>query len=220
MKLSPMNFWDFHTHQKGKANAIFNGDDEVSPAGLFCSLGIHPWDLDENWEVKWLKISSQVKESPSVLAIGECGFDRLKGPELEIQKAAFHAQASLAFELGIPLILHCVKGHDLLLEYLKKEKNIPQIIWHGWNLKPDLALRLLDFPVFFSFGHHLKKEESNAQAWLKACPPHRIFFETDDSNMEISEIYQAASLILGLSPAELAQQGISNWNQISSRKIQ
>ncbi|WP_338226236.1 TatD family hydrolase [Algoriphagus confluentis] len=219
MKLSLMNLWDFHTHQKGKDHSIFNGEENPEES-RYRSLGIHPWTLDQFWEKKWDDISKQVKDSASVLAIGECGFDRIKGPDLELQKAAFHAQTRLAFELGIPVILHCVKGHDLLLEYLKKEKNPPSIIWHGWNLKPDLAIRLLDYPVFFSFGHHLEKEGSHAQAWLKACPTDRMFLETDNSNVEISQIYQAASLILGRSPAELAQGLISNWNQISSRKIQ
>lgn len=110
------------------------------------------------------------------MAIGESGFDRLKVPEISLQKDAFYAQARAAAELGIPLILHCVKSHDLLLEYLKSEKNPPWIIWHGWNQKPELAQQLLSFPVFFSFGKHIRLPDSNAAKWLAACPLDRIFF--------------------------------------------
>ncbi|MDX5338998.1 MAG: TatD family hydrolase, partial [Cyclobacteriaceae bacterium] len=116
-------------------------------------------------------------------------------------------------------ILHCVKGHDLLLEFIKHENSIPNILWHGWNLKPELAEALLGFPIYFSFGKHLLHPHSNASEWLKNVPQDRIFLETDDSDVEISEIYQAASLILGLPLDHLDQLVRENWNKISSRKI-
>lgn len=214
-----MNFWDFHTHQNGMANSISNAGLDNYGYLQACSLGIHPWYLGESWEGVFEEISSIASQCPSVLAIGECGFDRLKGPVLEIQKRAFRAQANLAHELGIPLILHCVKGHDLLLEFLKKGNSIPNILWHGWNLKPDLGQALLDYPVYFSFGKHLFLPSSNAADWLKRIPLDRIFLETDDSKIEIAQIYQAASLILGLPLDRIDQQVRENWNKISSRKI-
>jgi TatD DNase family protein len=183
-------------------------------------MGLHPWFLDENWQVKLELIKNIARQNPKLLAIGECGFDRLKGPGILIQKAAFRAQAELAKELEIPVILHCVKGFDLLLEYLKAEKNPPSIIWHGWNLKAELATQLLEFPVFFSFGKHLQNPSSNAFGWLNQCPRERVFFETDDSGLEIHSVYQAASLILRLPMEQLGQLVISNWNRISKRKIE
>jgi TatD DNase family protein len=189
------------------------------PEGVPLSLGIHPWELDLNWDTQVEKIKQESAHIPFVLAIGEAGFDRLKGPEIPLQREAFYAQASWASTLGIPLILHCVKSHDLLLEYLKAVKNPPSIIWHGWNQKPELARQLLPFPVFFSFGKQLFFADSNAARWLSACPLDRVFFETDDSDLEIGSVYQAASLILQLPEARLAEQVIANWNAISKRKI-
>ncbi|RIW18147.1 Mg-dependent DNase [Algoriphagus lacus] len=215
-----MNLWDIHTHRRGTEKAIFNSLDFSDIPDQHFSAGLHPWFLDENWEGKLHQIRSVSQQSPALLAIGECGFDRLRGPNNSLQKAAFRGQADLAKELEIPLILHCVRGFDLLLEYLKAEKNPPAIIWHGWNLKPELATQLLQYPVFFSFGKHLQKKESNAAGWLNLCPRDRIFLETDDSGLEISSVYQAASLILRLSVEELEQLVISNWNRISKRKIE
>jgi TatD DNase family protein len=214
-----MQFWNFHTHQSGKPFSIFNQCklDFINQGN--CSLGIHPWELDLLWELRFLQIQKESKSNPMVLAIGESGFDRIKGPEISLQKAAFYAQARWAKSLGIPLILHCVKSHDLLLEFLKNEKNPPAIIWHGWNQKPELARQLLNFPVYFSFGKHILQKTGNATNWLKECPLERVFFETDDSGMEIETIYQAASLILHLSVEKLADQVVSNWNSISQRKI-
>lgn len=44
----------------------------------------------------------------------------------------------------------------------------------------------------------------------------RVFFETDDSGLEIGSIYQGASLILQIPVAPLAEQVVANWNAISN----
>jgi TatD DNase family protein len=214
-----MHFWNIHTHRSGQPNSILNEMEIGNEVSVFCSVGIHPWHVDVHWEENLQQIQTFSRSSEIVLAIGEAGFDRLKGPEISLQKGAFYAQARWAAVLGIPLILHCVKAHDLLLEYFKSEKNPPAIIWHGWNLKPELAQQLLAFPVSFSFGKHLLGEDSLAANWLRQCPIDRIFFETDDSDLQINSIYRAASLILKLPLETLATQVVSNWNAISKRKI-
>lgn len=215
----PMQFWDFHTHQVKSSAVVFNDASTPIPETGFFSVGIHPWQVDIHWDERLQEIQQISKHNLQVLAIGEAGFDRLKGPETPLQKAAFYAQARWAKTLEIPLILHCVKAHDLLLEYFKSDPNPPVIIWHGWNLKPDLARLLLPNPLYFSFGRHLLSPESNAAKWLFECPRDRIFLETDDSGLEIDSIYKAASLILRLPVEEVAELTVANWNRISKRKI-
>lgn len=214
-----MHCWDIHTHREGQIYSIFQAGGAKIESGIPVSRGIHPWEVDSNWEIAFEKIKQDAAQNRHVLAIGEAGFDRLRGPEISLQKAAFYAQASLAAQLEIPLILHCVKAHDLLMEYLKSTKNPPNIIWHGWNQTPELARQLLPFPVFFSFGKQLLQPTSNSAKWVARCPLDRVFFETDNSGLEIGSIYQAASLILQLPVAPLAEQVICNWNTISNRKI-
>lgn len=214
-----MRAFDFHTHQKKEADCIQNVilGQRIPETGYF-SLGFHPWYLKQNWQEAFQTIL-ELESEPRLLAIGEAGFDRIKGPEIIIQKEAFEAQANLAYEWGIPLILHCVKGHDLLVEFLKNNSKSPQIIWHGWNLKPRLAKQLEDFPVSFSFGKAILEEDSNAQNWLKACPKHKIFLETDDSELEIDSIYESASLILGFSVEDLMALTEENWNRIARKNL-
>ncbi len=214
-----MKFLNLHTHQVEPENGIFNltPDFEIPVSGYF-SAGLHPWFLKEDWRGNLEKLK-EIANNPRCLAIGESGFDRLKGPEISVQKEAFRAQAELAATLGIPLILHCVKGHDLLLEFLKSSNNTPNIIWHGFNQNSKLALQLLDFTVSFSFGKALLIPDSNAAHWLKSCPLDRIFLETDDSGLDIYSIYQAASLLLQLSEEDLGNLVKENWNRISNRKL-
>jgi len=213
-----VHFPDFHTHQKGNVFSIFNVlPDDGIPDQCF-SWGIHPWFLNENWEKELEKIE-HASSNPQLMAIGECGFDLILGPEPDLQMKAFTAQAALAKKLGLPLILHCVKGAHLLQEYLKKHPDSPAIIWHGFNQNPQIAKSLLTYQVYFSFGKAILKKNSNAQKWLIQCPIERIFFETDDSQIPVSDIYQQASLLLDIPVSQLAKQVKENWNRISNRKM-
>lgn len=212
-----MTYIDFHTHQNPRSNRIFNLMDKAAPNSPY-SFGIHPWYLNENWKTQVIEIENKIKD-PNLLAIGECGFDLIKGPEEKMQLEAFTAQTNLAKEYDLPIILHCVKGLHLLRQYLKVEKNPPVIIWHGFNQKESIAQSLLQFPIYFSFGEAIFKEGSNAQNWLKNCPLDRIFLETDTSQKNISSIYEQASLILRLPVQTLDRQLRENWKKISKRGI-
>lgn len=213
-----MELLDVHTHSTGNTFGIYNGlpinPDPVQPF----SLGLHPWYITEEWEREIIKIEGHLKD-PKLYALGECGFDMLKGPSADLQLKVFHKQAALAKQFELPLILHCVKGQHLLQQYLKKIPSPPFIIWHGFNQKISIAQRFLEFPVYFSFGEAIFKENSNAQNWLIDCPKDRIFFETDSSEKNISSIYEQASLILRLSVQTLDRLVKENWRQISKRGI-
>lgn len=212
-----MTYLDIHTHQEPRSNRIYNLLDKSPPNSPY-SFGIHPWYLDNNWKNQINEIENKIHD-PNLFAIGECGFDLLRGPEENLQVEAFMAQAKLAKKHHLPLILHCVKGLHLLQQYLKTEKNPPFIIWHGFNQKARIAQRILQFPVYFSFGEAIFKEGSNAQIWLKSCPLDRIFLETDTSEKNISSIYEQASLILCLPVQSLDRQLRENWKKISKRGI-
>ncbi|MFD2201625.1 TatD family hydrolase [Shivajiella indica] len=211
-------FLDIHTHKKGIPGSIYNKPPEGAIPLQSFSWGIHPWDLDQGWEKELDKIEMQMKLE-NLLAIGECGFDLIKGPVPSLQKEAFLAQTKLAEQYGLPVILHCVKGFHLIQEYFKKNEPTPAIIWHGYNQKTEIAKSLISYPIYFSFGKALLDGDSNAQKWLKICPLERIFFETDDAEIEIFSIYEQASLILQLPIDNLAKQVSQNWNSISKRKI-
>jgi TatD DNase family protein len=207
---------DFHSHANAAQFRLHNLETFMPIATPF-SVGIHPWKLHENWESSLQEIY-QLLHHEQAFAVGEIGFDGLKGPATAIQVSAFQAQATLAKKFGLPILLHCVRGMHLLQAYLKKNPDTPPIIWHGWNLKPSLAASLLNYPIYFSFGKHLLIQDSNAQKWLKTCPLEKVFFETDNSSLPIESIYQQASVILGCSMHELAAITAHNWKKISTKK--
>lgn len=213
-----MQYLDLHTHQDLVDFAIFNQGTAQEKAKAWYSLGLHPWNLNDTWEQDFVKMKSYSNDK-NLIAIGECGFDLIKGPAESIQQAAFLVQLHWAEELGLPVIMHQVKGLHLLHQLLKHEKQLPAIIWHAYNQKSSIGASLLDFQIYFSFGKDLLKPGSNAQEFLKICPFERIFFETDDSGFNIEQIFSQASLLLQLPVETLAKQVIDNWNSISKRKI-
>ena len=112
-------------------------------------------------------------ENPRVIAVGECGMDSLKGPELGIQEHAFVAQALLAEEKGLPMILHVVKQIDSIIRIRKDIRPSHPWLIHGFRGGPQQMRQLLDTGFWLSFGI-----QANS-ASLAAVPDDRLVLETD-----------------------------------------
>lgn len=218
MKVAP--FLDFHTHLE-KPNAVFNlivrkDTTLATNSHELLSAGIHPWYLSANPE-KQLKIVQKIAAVPEVLFVGECGLDRLKGPELSLQLDVFQRQIVIAESVQKPVVIHCVRAYSELLHLHKTLK--PQMPWivHGFNAKPQLAEQVLTSGCFLSLGKALLKSESNASKVLKSIPLERLFLETDDSNSPIELIYEAAANTLNVTPAFLSDQILVNFERIIAK---
>ncbi len=161
-----MSFLNFHTHcplPEGEATL---------PA-----FGLHPWYLTEAWED-----DLQTLFPPSgIFLVGECGLDRLCQTPYARQLAAFEAQIRVSEQRALPLIIHCVHAVDDILR-LKRSTQQPWII-HGFRGKPQQMQQLLLHGFYLSFGflHHVGS--------LRACPPNRLFLETDDTAKPIASLY-------------------------------
>lgn len=166
------------------------------------SIGIHPWYLPKGDKEETLRELRKLASHPQIVAIGECGLDKLCESSIDLQKEFFACQIQLATEIQKPLILHVVKAWQELLETLKeKPTNLPIVI-HRFRGKPQLASQLLEKGFYLSFGEHYHK------ASLQLAYSHkRLFLETDTSPLPIQAIYQKASRDLGI-PMEMLRQSI------------
>ncbi len=146
-----------HTHNRPSDPAeqyILNCYPGTVPADVeLCSVGLHPWYVDESW-LQQIDILRSDVQLPNVVAVGECGLDSVKGPAVHLQLAAFEAQIQVAEEFHLPLIIHCVRVFDQLLMLHKKYN--PQQLWivHGFRGKPRLAQQLISRGIRLSFGIH------------------------------------------------------------------
>lgn len=211
---------DIHTHseQKNRPDVVFLKNIRIHDAkypvdneGLF-SAGIHPWDTI--YPLPDPAIPASLISSPGLIAIGECGLDRLRGADLAVQTHVFRQHALLAETHSKPLIIHCVRAWQEILE-LKSEMR-PQVPWiiHGFRGKPELAAQLTGHGFYLSFGEHVLSLHSTAGASLKTIPIDRLFLETDASQHTIEEIYRAAAEIKNISLTELQKGLAQNFEKV------
>jgi len=175
------------------------------------SAGIHPWYISKtNWEQQLTQLENLLNH-PQVKLVGECGLDRLNGPDLHLQQQVFERQIQLAQKFQKPLIIHCVKCFSELLQIKKKMQPSVPLIIHGFNNKAEIASQLLKAGFNFSFGAALLNSNSNAAQLIKHLPDNRFFLETDDKNISISEIYQAAANLKNISLNQLKDIIFAHW---------
>ncbi|MCQ8117401.1 TatD family hydrolase [Methylomonas rosea] len=212
---------DIHCHQTGTKRSleminIATQDFDVAAAqNGFFSLGLHPWDLHrQDTETALSKIIA-ASHDPKLLAIGECGLDKAIDAPLAVQTLAFLAQINIAHQLGKPLIIHCVRAFNELIQ-LKKSSQNSKAAWiiHGFNGKQALAEQLLKHGFYLSFGAALLAPGSYAGAALCGTPLDRVFLETDAANVSIDAIYAAAAKMLGLDNVSLQQHIMSNFKRV------
>lgn len=222
-----MRYLDIHTHQPPSATAIptlaIRSFDLAQSQAYhayegYSSLGLHPWHLTPHWPQLMPSLAQQLSHK-QVLMLGEAGLDRLRGPELPIQLAAFEAQAQLAHQLQKPIIIHLVRASEEIKRlYDHLNTNIPWVI-HGYHKKFDLALELLSRGFYLSFGAHLLRPDSAAAACFERLPPDRLLLETDDSAHSIADIYQRAATLQAMSLPDWAAQQEQNWERLFGYRI-
>ena len=207
-----LDFFNIHTHTSlHPKTEILSLAPEQHSADIhmeYASVGIHPWHLTlENSESQWEALRQSVKDK-RIIAIGECGLDKLQGPSLELQTSLFKQEATLAEECSLPLIIHCVKAFNELIQ-LKKEipPRQPWII-HGFRGKLPLAADCIRHGFYLSIGSRFQADA------LKAIPLDHLFIETDESEESIGSIYQRIAETKGISLQELTEAINKNVREV------
>ena len=193
-----MKYINIHTHLPLLDNEdVISVVDVSSSATIstpYCSYGVHPWFLTEkNAESQLCQLEILLKIN-AITAIGEVGFDAVRGAKMDLQQRIFDAIISLSEYYQKPLIIHCVKAYDRILS-LHKKRNIEQTwIVHGFKGSCELALQLISRNIMLSFGCKLLKDDI-IQSVLEKIPTNSIFLETDDADVNIVDIYKIAATI-------------------------
>ena len=205
-----MSFFDFHHHKK-KPFGIYNLEpNETIPEFPF-SVGIHPKDIDENSDYHFEKVK-QIAQSENCVAIGECGLDGLIAVDEKVQEQVFDWHIQLANEIRKPIIIHCVRRFSEIQKF-KKKSEVPMII-HGFNKKENIAQQLLANGFYLSFGKAVLQNVSLQQI-IKNIGLDRIFLETDDSDFDISLLYEKVAELNKISIENLQKTILENLEKIT-----
>ena len=214
-------FVDIHTHFKN------NDADVISVLNItqqeylipnippqYFSAGLHPWFLSKaNFETDLNKLT-QLIDNQSVIFLGECGLDRLKGEDLAFQTQVFEAQIRLAESFSKPVVIHCVKAFNEIIAIKKRLKPRVPLIIHGYNQNKTILINLVMSDFYISFGKAIFKKESNAAQALQFIPLNRVFLETDNMDMSIKTVYEKAAEVLNMDLKDLKKIIFDNFNRI------
>lgn len=183
------------------------------------SYGIHPWYIEKDtYEDQLHELKIMVHEK-RCLAIGECGLDKLSKVDFELQEEVFIEQIKIANHIQKPLIVHCVKAFNELINCLNLNDNNVPVIVHGFNNNENIARILVNHGVYFSFGKALLGYESNAAKAIKNVGRKNFFLETDDADISIKYIYKKASELLGIDEEIIKQQLQGNFEKVFKYKF-
>jgi TatD DNase family protein len=222
--VKPIPFIDIHTHLShrewdivavrniypGGAIPAFTGKD-------FFSVGLHPWEIktrDENNES--LVMMEDALEFDHVIFVGECGLDKLAETDFEEQLRVFEAQAFIAEEFKKPLIIHCVKAYNGIIGiYNKIHPSVPWI-FHAYSGNQEISRQLIKRNIFFSFGEVLFNDNAKAIDSFRYLPLNKIYFETDEGERGIKEIYEKGAVLKDIGVEELKRSVWNNFNRIEN----
>lgn len=166
------------------------------PDYCYPMLGLHPEEVRADWREQLAAIkrfltsdishplnATLPKREPSTIAIGEVGLDYYWSREFEKeQQEAFEEQVQWAIKLQLPLMIHCRKAQNEMVDILKKyARELSGGVFHCFTGNEQEARQLLEFDNFvLGIGGVLTFKKSHLPEVLSACVPlERIVLETD-----------------------------------------
>jgi TatD DNase family protein len=207
-----LEYLDIHTHKsdsRADIVSLINLDSCIgaSDDGLF-SMGIHPWNILQEKPA----LTDIIEIAESLTAFGEMGLDFYHDGLKELQYKIFLDQINALSSFGKPFILHCVRAYSECLKVLKQFPRC-KFIFHGYSSSVEMASQITRKNGWLSFGAGLFQSEKQRKV-LNSVPLDKVFFETDDWNGSVSEIYKEASIVLNVNIEELRQKIWKNFKEV------
>lgn len=211
--MTAIPYIDIHTHKVSGALdtiEVLNITPDDKCTGM-ASCGLHPWNVDCDWERAIETVRNRAYETNIVL-IGEAGIDKICGTDIALQIMAMEKQAIIAEEVEKPMIIHCVKGFDEIISIRKAVKARHRWIIHGFRGKPQSALQLVRNGFDVSLGKMFNPETA------RAIPLKCLWAETDETDISIRTVYRNIAEAKGISVEELKDSIYERFCEINTHK--
>ena len=159
-----------------------SSEEAVALAGahpeVWAAVGVHPHDADgfTPADLAWMR---ELAAHPRVVAIGECGLDyHYDNSTRENQRRAFRAQAELAAELSMPLVIHTREADRDTLDLLADVGHAP-VVLHCFSMPARLD-EVVDRGYLASIAGPVTFPRSlDLQDAARRVPADRLLVETD-----------------------------------------
>jgi len=153
------------------------------PGFCYPMLGLHPEEVRGDWQEVLQTIRQKLIANSQTIAIGEVGLDFYWSREFEQEQlSAFEEQVRWSVETRLPLMIHCRKAQNELVNILRRyARDLPGGVFHCFTGNEQEARQLLEFESFvLGIGGVSTFKKSHLPEVLPACVPlHRIVLETD-----------------------------------------
>ena len=201
--------------------------------GILPVFGLHPWRVvtltRESCETS-LKTLEEYIDRYRPIALGELGVDlhpKHAGSETkDLQRYVFASQLQLAQKSKLPIVIHCVSAHDLVLEELGGFYPHGGLV-HSFSGSYEVAKKYLDRNICFSLcGSALRSK----LLWLGEIPKELWVVETDAPDQtphtlpkgslnhpqNLIEIAAGIGATIGVSSEDILDQSTKNLKRIFS----
>ena len=186
---------------------------------VYAAVGIHPENIDENWEHDLTDIRLLAQDEPKVRAIGEIGLDYYWEKDERArarQQVVFARQMELARELGKPVIVHDREAHGDCLAITRRYSGVIGV-YHCYAGSVEMARELLGLGYYLSFtGVITFKNARRALEVIREAPIDRLMVETDSPYMApepyrgrrncslyVHRMAETIAAVKGMDPAEV-----------------
>lgn len=153
--------------------------DAAANDGVWAAVGRHPNSaagFDEASAAELLELA----RDPLCVAVGETGIDLYReGAPLEDQRRAFIAQATIAREVGKPLVIHTRAADDETLPLLREHAAGLPVILHCFSMADRLDECLAEGWWFSFAGNVTYPSAADLAEAVRRVPGERLLVETD-----------------------------------------
>ena len=213
-------FIDLHSHHPLPGHQVVRVYNRLLtephlPFSGYYSAGLHPWHADRVTPAELRQLLEAEARNQKLLAFGEAGLDKVCQIPLEVQKEILKIHLDLAEGFGLPVVIHCVKAWQEVLE-MTSNYRISKIM-HGYNGSTELTDQLVKSGCSFSVGKAVLNPASKIRASISSIPIDSLFCETDESEATIMEIYSAVAESLSIPEDDLKERLYENFMRIFGR---
>tara|TARA_B100000579_G_scaffold217719_1_gene178075 strand:+ start:1189 stop:1980 length:792 start_codon:yes stop_codon:yes gene_type:complete len=195
------------------------------------SVGVHPLDV-HHWGPDTLNVlKNAALDDRRVVAVGELGLDLFKSKNLSEQLSILIPQLNLAFELDLPVIVHCRDASTEMLEVFSKLSEdgcCPRGVMHCWSGTVKEMRKFLSLGFYISFsGNVTFKNAVDIHECAIEVPSSRFLVETDSPFLSpvpnrgkrnepsfVKHVVEKISELRGESFSEIAEKTTQNARKL------
>jgi len=155
--------------------------------GVYAALGIHPYFLADMEAGDLHLLDNCLTAANNVVAVGEFGLDKMVDFPFEQQWQICQQQLWLAKQHNLPVILHCRKAHNELIQLLQQVKLPRGGVLHGFSGSRELGMQYIKLGFKLGIGGVITyPRAAKTRQAVSELPLASLLLETDSPDMPIS----------------------------------